>query len=79
MKLAECPVHGRAALVNAGAPNVVRCAAPGSCATGVLEPCRRCRGTGADGVEPEWVGCSSCSGTGWLARATKWGSPFPVS
>lgn len=71
MKPASCEYHGRAHLINAGAPNVVRCNNGGhGCPGGeVLEAHLACRGDG----------CEECERSGWVRRQGKLGSPYPVS
>ena len=83
MKPATCPTHGRDHLVNAGAPNIVRCVfAGGGCSASVLEPCRRCRGTGvaevAFGLKRVDSACPNCKASGWVVRRTALSSPYPV-
>lgn len=85
MKPATCPTHGRDHLVNAGAPNIVRCVPGEGCQTSVLEPCRHCRGTGwavlfslLPGGEDEAVSCRDCEESGWVVRRKPLQSPYPV-
>jgi DnaJ-class molecular chaperone len=82
MKPATCPVHGRDRLVNAGAPNIVRCVVP-HCGTSVLEPCQRCRGGGiaddvAFGAKRVRSACPDCEASGWVVRRKRLSSPYPV-
>lgn len=78
MKLAECPIHGRDFLANAGAVCFVRCLV-GGCPHTILERCPRCKGTGVDCVEADWLGCSSCSSAGWRPRLGSLGTVYVVS
>lgn len=80
MKLATCPFHGRDHLVNAGAPNIVRCVfAGGGCPTSVLEPCRRCHGEGEISLRPGVKGpCRECEKSGWVVRRKPLSAPYPV-
>lgn len=74
-----CPSHGREAMVNAGAPNVVRC-----CICGVVyERCDNCLGNPAYQPTPKQapVFCNVCTSSptpGWQPRKGKWSTPYIV-